>query len=196
MTKVTAASPPPSSPGPSSPGPQTPPYDLPPSILSESERLMAAYDDLLRRTEEFSRLVADQVRDDPEQVADLVQQLSESAKVVFQRWTLPILYMLSLEPAHELRYSQIRSFVHGISGRSLSLTLDEMERRGLLSRKVSNDRPPHVTYALTPRGQTLSSLSFPMVLHLNMTPALREQLSPGKAETPKGKPAAKGRARP
>jgi DNA-binding HxlR family transcriptional regulator len=169
MTKVTAASP-----------SSSPAYDLPPSILSASEPLMAAYDDLLRRSEAFSRLVVDQVRDDPEQVADLVQQLAEAAKVVFQRWTLPILYMLSLEPAHELRYSQIRAFVHGISGRSLSLTLDEMERRGLLVRTVSNDRPPHVTYGLTPRGQVLSSLSFPMVLHLNMTPALREQLRPGK----------------
>jgi DNA-binding HxlR family transcriptional regulator len=146
---------------------------------------MAKYDDLVLRSEEFSRLVADQVRHDPEAVADLIQRLAEATKLVFQRWTLPILYMLSLEPTHELRYSEIRARVHGISGRSLSLELDGMERHGLVVRKVSNDKPPHVSYRLTARGQTLSRLSFPMVLHLNLTPALRKQL---QASGPSGKP--------
>ncbi|MHB1260250.1 MAG: winged helix-turn-helix transcriptional regulator [Thermoplasmatota archaeon] len=155
-------------------------YTLPPSVLSASGRLMEGYDDLLSRSEAFSRMVADEVRQDPDAVADLIQQLASAAKVVFQRWTLPILYVLSLDPTHELRFSQIRSYVHGISGRSLSLQLDGMERNGLLERKVTTDRPPHVSYRLTSRGQMLSSLSFPMVLHLNMVGGLKEQLRPKK----------------
>jgi len=166
-------------------------YTLPPSVLSASGPLLESYDDLLRRTEQFSRLVADQVRHDPDAVADLIQQLAEAAKVVFQRWTLPVLYVLSLEPTHELRFSQIRSYVHGISGRSLSLQLDGMERNGLVERRVTQDRPPHVSYRLTPRGETLSSLSFPMVLHLNMVGGLKEQL-----RQPSAKPSAKPSPKP
>jgi DNA-binding HxlR family transcriptional regulator len=166
LTKVTSAS------------PGDADVTLPPGVLSASDELMAAYDELLERSEDFARLVVDQVRDEPAAVADLVQQLAGETKLVFQRWTLPILYMLSLQPRHDLRFSQIRAIVKGISGRSLSLKLDEMERSGLLDRKVSTDKPPHVSYALTARGLTLSRLSLPLVLHLNMTPAMQRQLRP------------------
>ncbi|HUR25784.1 MAG TPA: helix-turn-helix domain-containing protein [Candidatus Thermoplasmatota archaeon] len=148
----------------------TPPPEallVPASILGASGELMAAYDDIVRRCEAFSVKVGDLVRVNPAGVSELVDALVEPTKVLLRRWNLPIIYMLSL--TYEMRFSQIQDFVHGISNRSLSLKLDEMEKAGLLVRKVSNDKPPHVSYSLTERGHTLSRLSFPWVLHLSMT---------------------------
>ena len=149
-------------------------FPVPTSILGASRRLLSSYEDVVRRTSDFAIEVADVVRDKPESVAGLIHQLAISTSWVFQRWNLEILYLLSLQ--REMRYSHIQDAIQGISGRSLSLKLDEMEAGGLVHRQVSDDKPPHVLYSLTERGRTLTRLSFPMVLHLNMDGRLRQQL--------------------
>jgi DNA-binding HxlR family transcriptional regulator len=151
-------------------------YSLPASIVGSPARLrlVAAYDDVVRHSEEFAREMAEEARSDPEAMAGLIRHMSDATQKVFQRWTLPIVYALSIDPRHHLRFSQIRSAVTGISSRSLSLTLAELEANGLLERHVSDDKPPHVSYSLTVRGLTLGHLALPLVLHLN--PLLQDQM--------------------
>jgi DNA-binding HxlR family transcriptional regulator len=155
-------------------------YSLPASIVSSAARpgLVAAYDDIVRRVEGFAKAMAEEARNDPDAMAGLIRHMSDATQKAFQRWTLPIVYALSIDPGHHLRFSQIRSAVTGISSRSLSLTLADLERNGLLERHVSDDKPPHVSYSLTDRGLTLGHLALPLVLHLN--PLLQEQMrAPG-----------------
>jgi DNA-binding HxlR family transcriptional regulator len=83
--------------------------------------------------------------------------------------------MLSL--VYKLRYSQIRAYIPGITNRSLSLKLDELERMGILTRTVTQDKPPHVDYELTEHGHTLARLTFPLLLHLSMPNGLANRLS-------------------
>lgn len=135
-------------------------------MLGASGPLMEQYDDIVRRSTAFASGVADLVRANPASVSDLVHELILPTKVLLQRWNLHIIYMLSL--THELRFSEIQDSVHGISNRSLSQKLDAMAKAGLVTRRVSADKPPHVSYSLTEHGQTLSRLSLPLVLHLNM----------------------------
>ena len=57
----------------------------------------------------------------------------------------------------ELRYSEIRVRVGGISEKMLAQTLDVLERDGLIERRSYPVVPPHVEYALTPSGRELSA---------------------------------------
>ena len=158
---------------PTAPAPrETGGYDVPPAILARSSHLMARFDDVVQRTSAFAVEVADTVRADPAAVAQLIHQLARVPTFLFPRWTLEILYLLSLQP--RLRYSEIRGHVAGIGNRSLSVKLDELETHGLIERRVGDDR--HVSYALTQHGRLLARLSFPMVLHLNLEHGLASRL--------------------
>jgi len=153
-------------------------YTVPAAAVAQSARLMAAFDDVVQRTCDFSKDVGDVVRGNPDELAELVHSFARITSQVFRRWNLEILYLLSVE--NGLRFSQVRAFVPGINGRSLSLKLDEMEQLGLIRRAVSNHKPPQVTYSLTEQGRKLTRLSFPMVLQLNMELGLREKLTATK----------------
>jgi len=108
-------------------------------------------------------------------LSGILHALSGAAEQVFRRWNLEILYLLSVE--NQLRFSQVRAFVPGISGRSLSLKLDEMEHLGLIRREVSGDHPPHVMYSLSDQGRTLTRLSFPMALALLLDQGLAQRIT-------------------
>ncbi len=65
------------------------------------------------------------------------------------KWTPLILLTLQAGP---LRFSQLHKQVPDISKRMLTQSLRDLERDGLLSRKVFPTKPPSVEYELTPLG--------------------------------------------
>ena len=74
---------------------------------------------------------------------------------VADRWTMIILEALSDQG--KLRVTQLGKVVAGISQKMLTQTVRQMERDGLLTRKVYPVVPPRVEYALTELGLTLSA---------------------------------------
>jgi len=150
-----------------------PAIPIPAGARGDASRLLAAYDDVVQRTFAFSQAVGDAVRGDPKATAELVHRFAATTAQVFRRWNLEILYLLSVE--NRLRFSQLRAHVPGVSGRSLSLKLDELEGLGLVAREVGDGNPPQVAYSLTEKGRRLTRLSFPAVLSLHMD-ALRAEL--------------------
>ena len=53
-----------------------------------------------------------------------------------------------------MRFTQLKAYIRGITPKAPSETLRAMEYDGL-SRTDLGGKPPHVEYALTPRGDTL-----------------------------------------
>ena len=74
---------------------------------------------------------------------------------IADKWTMLILELLAEKG--ELRFTRIGEMVAGISQKMLTQTLRQMERDGLLTRKVHPVVPPKVEYKLTPLGLSLGA---------------------------------------
>jgi DNA-binding HxlR family transcriptional regulator len=69
------------------------------------------------------------------------------------KWRVLLVYALLAGPQ---RHAELRRRVAGITQKVLTETLRDMERDGLVQRKVLKQAPPqHVEYALTALGKTL-----------------------------------------
>jgi DNA-binding HxlR family transcriptional regulator len=69
------------------------------------------------------------------------------------KWRVLLIYALLAGPQ---RPAELRRRVEGVTQKVLTETLREMERDGLVERRVLKQTPPqHVEYALTPLGQSL-----------------------------------------
>src|ERR1700744_2733881 len=84
---------------------------------------------------------------DPEQDAlarEVVTQLAD-------KWTLWTLAVLA-EAGAPMRFSRVMEKVEGVSQKSLTKTLRQMERDGLVTRVVFPEVPPRVEYTISPLG--------------------------------------------
>ena len=68
------------------------------------------------------------------------------------KWTTLIVVVLSQRPH---RFSEIRRAIPDISKRMLTQTLRDLERDGMIARRVFPTRPPSVEYRLTTLGESL-----------------------------------------
>src|SRR6266511_1551882 len=66
----------------------------------------------------------------------------------------PVLVASSLVDGPK-RHSRLRTQIGGISKKTLTQTLRELERSGLVERRVYPEVPPRVEYSLTPLGHSL-----------------------------------------
>ena len=71
------------------------------------------------------------------------------------RWTLRVLEALDGEGP--TRFTRLRDALSGVSQKMLTKTLRQLERDGLVTRRVHPVVPPHVDYELTLLGTSLSA---------------------------------------
>src|SRR5688500_12171068 len=76
-------------------------------------------------------------------------------EVIGGRWKVPIVYHLF---DGTKRFSQLRACVGGVTQKMLTQQLRELERDGIVTRKVYAQVPPKVEYSLTARGQSLKPI--------------------------------------
>lgn len=72
---------------------------------------------------------------------------------IADKWTLLAIDVLG--EGGEMRFSELRTRMGGISQKMLTKTLRQLERDGLVTRRVHPVIPPHVDYKLTRLGETL-----------------------------------------
>jgi DNA-binding HxlR family transcriptional regulator len=68
------------------------------------------------------------------------------------KWTVLVVSTLGEGPR---RFNELRREIPSVSQRMLTLTLRNLERDGVVSRKVTPSIPPRVDYALTELGRSL-----------------------------------------
>lgn len=97
-----------------------------------------------------------------------MDEIVEALQVFFNKWTVEVIMVLGQREA--VRFNELKTALTGISGRTLSQRLREMEDQGLVKRTVFDEMPVRVEYALTTRGAEVAKLALPLTLYL-MTPA-------------------------
>lgn len=91
-----------------------------------------------------------EVGEDEEQKCKIINKVWE---VLGKKWALLILKNLHTKEA--VRFTELKRLMPGISSTVLSNRLLEMEREGLISKKIFPEIPPKVEYRLTSRAREL-----------------------------------------
>lgn len=73
--------------------------------------------------------------------------------LIGQKWKIPILWHLAEEK--NLRYSELKKKIFGITNIMLTKSLRELEKDNLICRKEFVEKILRVEYSLTERGKTL-----------------------------------------
>ncbi|MBI3557284.1 MAG: helix-turn-helix transcriptional regulator [Deltaproteobacteria bacterium] len=72
--------------------------------------------------------------------------------VIGGKWKTLILWHLR---GDKKRFTELRRLMPNVTQRMLKLQLRELEKDGVVERKVHPEAPPKVEYSLTPRGRSL-----------------------------------------
>jgi len=87
--------------------------------------------------------------------APVPEEVRRAAHLLERRWTLSILYAST---AGAQRFNEFLDAVGRIPPGTLAARLTDLEKAGILERRVVESRPPHVEYRLTERGKELQAL--------------------------------------
>jgi DNA-binding HxlR family transcriptional regulator len=92
---------------------------------------------------------------DPDLAADVFSARCPSRAaldLIADKWAVLVASCLIDGPK---RHSRLRVQIGGISGKMLTRTLRELERAGLVERRIFPEVPPRVEYSLSPLGASL-----------------------------------------
>jgi DNA-binding HxlR family transcriptional regulator len=89
------------------------------------------------------------------QCTNILRPVRDSLDVLNGKWKLPIIIALTFG---EKRFTDITKDVHGITDRMLSKELRDLEMNGLVVRRIQDEYPVRVTYALTPHSKSLRTV--------------------------------------
>ena len=80
-----------------------------------------------------------------------------------RKWALDVIYVLLIRGG--LHFNEMRRVLEGVSSRTLTDRLTELEQRGIVARSVIEDKPVKVVYSLTDFGRGLAALFVPALFY-------------------------------
>ena len=80
---------------------------------------------------------------------------TKTLKIVGRKWTMLLLHNMF---DGKKRFGELQRSMPGISPKTLSQRLHELEKNGIINRKVFAEIPLHVEYTLTERGKSLHGI--------------------------------------
>lgn len=81
--------------------------------------------------------------------------VEKTIKIVGAKWTILILHDLCEKTK---RFGELQQSLKGISPKTLSLRLYQLEKNNIITKKIFKEIPLHVEYSLTPKGQSLGQI--------------------------------------
>lgn len=85
-------------------------------------------------------------------------------RFITKKWNVEILYELEIHDG--MYFNELIRHLKGISSKSLSDCLKQLETLNLIIRSVQNDRPPKVLYQLSEKGRGFVELSQIVIFYL------------------------------
>jgi DNA-binding HxlR family transcriptional regulator len=90
------------------------------------------------------------------EITQRIEIIGKVLKVVGGKWKLLIIYHLTTNKF--CRFGELQRKIPGITRRILTLQLREMEKDGLVHRKIYAEMPPRVEYTITKEGYALRKI--------------------------------------
>lgn len=81
--------------------------------------------------------------------------VEKTLKMIGSKWTILILHHLC---SGTMRFGQLQRSLNGISPKTLSLRLQQLENDGIVNKRIFAEVPLHVEYSLTFKGKSLKKI--------------------------------------
>jgi DNA-binding HxlR family transcriptional regulator len=101
-------------------------------------------------------------------------------KIIGKKFTIHILRNMSM--LNQNRFNQFLESIEGINPKTLSVRLREMEKNGLISRKIFPETPPRVEYTIAEKGLALKPVILAMA-EFSMKYCAKDVFKDGKSRT-------------
>jgi DNA-binding HxlR family transcriptional regulator len=117
---------------------------------------------VLRGVEEIFNQIIEKQKITPTELKNEVESLQESFNLLFQKWSLEILYTLMLKDA--IGFGEIKKIL-SVNSRTLSDKLKMLQTHDYIIRNVTDGPPLRVEYSLTSKGKDTVLLALPLVYY-------------------------------
>ncbi len=87
--------------------------------------------------------------------------LEQASSFLSKKWAISII--ITIGNFEHLRFKEVQARIKGITAKTLTDRLRELEREGVLRRKVYQEIPPRVEYSLTEKGVELRNALKPLM---------------------------------
>lgn len=81
--------------------------------------------------------------------------VAKTLKIIGSKWTMLILHNLF---SGKMRFGELQRSLPNISPKTLSLRLQELEKEGIIKKKIYAEVPLKVEYSLTKKGESLGEI--------------------------------------
>jgi len=117
---------------------------------------------VLKGIEEVFDEIIEKQKITPNELKDEVESLQETFNLLFQKWSLEILYTLLLKDA--IGFGGIKKILT-VNSRTLSDKLKMLQKHDYITRNVQAGPPLRVEYALTSKGKNTVLLALPLLYY-------------------------------
>jgi DNA-binding HxlR family transcriptional regulator len=133
------------------------------TLSTEFRKLVEArMDQVVRGVEIVFNQIMEKQKITPTELKDEIESLQESFNLLFQKWSLEILYSIMLKNA--IGFGELKKILT-VNSRTLSDKLKELQTHGYITRTVIAGPPLRVDYALTPKGKDTVLLALPLLYY-------------------------------
>jgi DNA-binding HxlR family transcriptional regulator len=121
---------------------------------------------VLKGVEETFYQIIETQKITPNELKAELDSLQESFNLLFQKWSLEIIYTLLLKDA--IGFGEIKRIL-AVNSRTLSDKLKMLQTHGYITRKVTAGPPLRVEYSLTAKGKNTVLLALPLLYYSTAT---------------------------
>jgi len=139
----------------------------PVTLSAEFRKIVEArMNQVLHGVEEVFNEIIEKQKITPTELKDELASLQETFNLLFQKWSLEILYTLLLKDT--LGFSGVKKIL-AVNSRTLSDKFKMLQTYGYITRKVTVGPPLRVDYSLTSMGKNTVLLSLPLLYYSSST---------------------------